>query len=443
MIERREALSAWCTACDTLLHACERCGRWLLPGSGTCPDPQCGSRVLPIRPQHTGRRWDGRGTAVGWGWPVAWDRAHPEFRPPLAEEWPCEEPVHTAFVAHGTLFVWAGTNLLIPDPAVGWVQVNEAGTALSTPPASQDGLIAGAAWQCPLGPAGLPAAGVPFTERAAVAGACAVLAMERRFVQVGLRHRGDIYPLGGGAPLAETAGPSWWAGWSGHETAAELRYARVLATGDLSPAQAVPLPASAAIQPGSKLVVRDNNVYWPGGDGAVWKLDCTSGEARPLFDPTEGFAWVWSREDGPRVIRERRGQVYLMLSAAEDRQAGLGAPVGAGPLRGIYDHPELLLVAADRLIAFNPRTGERLCEALRPPGRWVDGALATAPDGEPRFLALTVEGGFATLTAVRMSSGAQDLIWRQADVEPRALLPVENELYVAHTRGVVRLRRAG
>lgn len=433
----------WCEACEALLYACEQCGRWLLPGSPVCPDPQCASRSLPVLPQHTGRRWDARGIAVGWTWPPTWDRAHPEFHAPVAEEWPCEEPLHTAFVAHGSLFVWAGNSLLSPDPVLGWIRVDEAGRPLTAPPAGGAGAIAGAAWQCPLGSAGTPAAGVPFIERAAVAGACAVLAMERCYVQVGLRHRGDTYALGGGSPLAHVAGPAWWAGWS-HAAqgsrAPQLRIARVQPTADLSHPRVISLPPEAVLAESGRMALRDDTVYWPTAGGAVWRLHCGSGEARAVTDPEDGFLWTWAPEGGYRLVRERRGQVYLTLTGPEEGHAAPGAPVGAGPLRGVFDHPELVVVAADRLIAFHPRTGERLCEALRPPGRWVDGVLATAPDGEPRFLALTVEGGFATLTAVRMSSGAQDLLWRQIDVEPRALLPVGNDLYIAHTRGVVRLR---
>ncbi len=439
MTDETTTQQPWCEACEALLYACERCGRWLLPGIRLCPDPQCASRALPVLPQHTGRRWDARGTAVVWSWPPIWDRAHPEYRAPVAEEWPCEEPLHTAFVAHGLLFAWAGNSLLSPDPVLGWVRVDEAGRPLAAPAGD-----AGAAWQCPLGSTGVPAAGVPFIERATVAGACAVLAMERCFVQVGLRHRGDTYALEGGLPLAQVAGPAWWAGWSrgtSGEGSPELRIARVQATGDLSPPQPVALPAEAALAQGGRMALRDDMLYWPAATGAVWRLRCATGEADVVAAPEDGFLWTWAFERGARLVRERRGQVYLTLAIPEEGAAGPGAPVGAGPLRGVFDHSQLVVVAADRLIAFHPRSGERLCEALRPPGRWVDGALASAPDGEPRFLALTVEGGFATLTAVRMSSGAQDLLWRQIDLEPRALLPVGNDLYIAHTRGVIRLRQ--
>src|SRR5579871_3995164 len=106
------ATSPWCENRGALLAACERCGRWLLPDARRCPDPACESRVLPTAPQHTGRRWDGRGGTAGWIWPARWEAIHPQFRPPLVDRWASPDPLVAAFAAHDRLYVWAGVNLL-------------------------------------------------------------------------------------------------------------------------------------------------------------------------------------------------------------------------------------------------------------------------------------------------------------------------------------------
>ena len=67
------------------------------------------------------------------------------------------------------------------------------------------------------------------------------------------------------------------------------------------------------------------------------------------------------------------------------------------------------------------------------------GFVAAGPDGEARLLALTREGGFAALTAVTLSSGAQTGLWREAETEPLTLLPVGSSVFLVHRNGVVRL----
>jgi hypothetical protein len=109
----------------------------------------------------------------------------------------------------------------------------------------------------------------------------------------------------------------------------------------------------------------------------------------------------------------------------------------------VFAGPEHVIVVGERVTVFDARTGERLHDAVRPRGQWIDGALATSPDCEPRLLALTIEGGAASLSALRMSSGVQELVWQEAGVEPRAILPVGGELYVIHSRGVVALCQHG
>lgn len=418
-------VSSWCPACDTLLDACESCGRWLLPGTAGCPDPQCGSRVLPFLPQHTGRRWDGRGSAVGWTWPARWERSHPEYRAPVTQAWAASEPVHAAFAAHGRLFLWHGTNLISLDETA-WT----------------DHAAPAAGWRCPLGPAGRPLPGTQFSERIALAGSAAVLALERRYVQADLRQSGGTVPLEGGAPLAQVGGPGWWTAWSVEGAGPAMRLSRTNGAGHALDPRPVSVPPEAALAPGGRLVFRDGAACWPGRDGGVWRLDCASRQAARVLDRVEGLLAVWMEPDGPRSVRESLGQVSVGLSAPGGGRAAFNAPAGAGPLRGVYASRDHVLVVGERVVALDARTGERLHEALRPAGQWIDGALAPAADGEPRLLALTLENGLASLTALRMSSGTQDVLWRQPGAEPRDLLPVGAYLYVVHSRGVVRLSEA-
>ncbi|MBM3460415.1 MAG: hypothetical protein FJX77_17985 [Armatimonadetes bacterium] len=416
--------SPWCEGCESLVEACELCGRWLPPGSGPCPDPQCGGRVLPLLPQYTGRRWDGRGSAVAWEWPLIWERQNPEFRAPAVERYPCEEPLHAAFAAHGRLYLWLGSTLL--SPGEDWARP---GTA---------------EWRSSLGPGGATGSLLPFAERAAVAGSRVVLAREGRFVCTDLRHPGDSAALPGGAPLAQAGGPGWWVGWSREAGGPVLRVARVGDAGEFLDPRPLKAPPEAAPAPGSRLVLRDGQAHWAGRDGAIWSLECAREEVRRRIEPTarpaEAQVRLWAEPDGPRLAREIAGQIALTLIRAPDSPGALTVPAGRGPLTGVFASAAHVLVLGERAALFHARTGERLDEAARPPGRWIDGALVRDGAGEPRLLLLTVEEGIARVSSYRIASGAQTVVWQGAGEEPLALLPVAETLYVVLRTEVLRLR---
>lgn len=416
-----------------MLNACERCGRWLLPDTLACPDPHCAARVLPLLAQHTGRRRDARGSGVGWTWPVRWDRAHPEHGPPVAENLAAAETLHAAFVAHGRLYLWEGTNLLSPDEDTAWNAAAERGIA----------------WRCPLGPAGVPAERLAPAERVAVAGARAVLALQRGYLALDLRQSSDSVSLGSGTPLAQAGGPGWWIAWLGSPAGAgepsgrsTLRLAGIGEMGDVLEPERIEVPPEGALASRGRIALRDGRAYWPGLDGGIWRLDCVSRGVERVVEGGEGVPVIWAEPNGPRAARETRSRITVGLTPPAEGRFAVNAPAGMPPLRGVFALPGHVVVLGDRLAAFDTQTGDRFPEAMAPPGTWIDGALVPAEDGEPRFLALTQEGRFSVLSALRMSSGAHESVWREPDLEPRALLPVGTDLYIAHSRGIVRLREA-
>jgi hypothetical protein len=443
--ERRRLLTIvattapWCENRGALLVACERCGRWLLPDTRRCPDPACEARVLPVAPQYTGRRWDGRGGTAGWTWPARWEAIHPQYSPPQVDRWASPDPLLAAFVAHDRLYVWAGANLL--------ALTGDSGVASSFGTADS---ASGAVWRAALGVTARAASHLSLAERVAVVGAGAVLATERSFLLTGLYSRSDTERLEAGTPLAQVGGPNWWAGWGVVNSTPTLHYAGVGQNWDMLLPTPVETPADAALAANGRLVLRDDLVYWPGQDGGVWQLDCLTGTVVRAVAPQEGLREVWAEPDGPRTVREVQGRLLVGISAPHDARMPQEVPSGAGPLRGIFATRDHVVVVGDRILAYDARTGERLYEVNRPPGRWIAGTLAngTGNEGEGtsplqlRLLALTVDGGMARLSALKVSNGIEDLLLTEPNVEPLALLPIGTNLYIAHSRGLIRLKEA-
>jgi hypothetical protein len=199
-------------------------------------------------------------------------------------------------------------------------------------------------------------------------------------------------------------------------------------------------PEGALPAPRARMVFSGGKAYWPGRDGAVWELDPARGHVIPAMEPTAGVVDVSAAPDGPRAVRENQGQIVVTLTSPRGGNTPLTVSAGISPFRGAHTAGVWSVVVGERITTFDARTGERLHEAIRPPGRWIDAALVSGEDAEPRLLVLTRENGFATLMVVRLASGAHDLLWREDGIDPRSLMPVEGAVYVAHTRGLVRFR---
>lgn len=410
---------AWCAGCGSLLFACSRCGRWLAPGPDRCPDPACAALVAPALPQHTGRRWDARGSTVGWRFPAAWDPSNPAARRPVERELPSADRLHAAWAAHGRLYRWEGS-------------------AVSC--ATLEGDVS---WRSPLGPGGAPASGIAFPDRVAVVGALAVLALEQRFVVMDLSMRGEITALPGGSPLAHVAGPGGWLGWSRQGGKPTLYAAGVPPSFELLDPKPVEAPPESAPPPRSRMAMWNDRVFWPGGDGMVWEWSRSAGTVRRVSpdsraDP-RGRVLVWADRGGARWARESAGEITLSISAPEGELPTLNLAVGRGPLAAIGVVDELCAVVGGEIHLFNSRTGERLETAARPAGRWIDSLLAPGAAAEPRYLALSGEGELASLYALRLASGAVDVLWRRSGVEPLGLLTVGHRLWIAHSAGLTAL----
>jgi hypothetical protein len=381
--------------------------------------------VLSPFPLQTGRRWDGS-ILPDWNWPVIWEREHPEHTPPRVDWWTSQSEVQAAFVAHGRCFVWEAGTLVSPDEANGWRLRDDAGGP---------GAVS---WRSPLAAPLAVAAKVPLDERVAVLGGRAILATANGYAQADLRHAGDSNLLWEALPLAQVSGPTGWAAWGSEQGVTALRIASVPVGGAPVQAEVMSLPPGATLARRGRLVQRDGWVYWPGQDGAVWALELKTHAVQPVWNAVDGLLDLWVGADGPRVVRESLGQIAVALTGPRAGGANLTVPAGAGPLRGVCGLDPLLVVVGDRVLTFDARTGDRLHEALRPPGIWIGAALVRTPDQEPRLLTLTRDNGFATLTVTRLSSGVHDLLWREATLDPKTLLPVADKLYLVHSRGLLR-----
>jgi len=140
------------------------------------------------------------------------------------------------------------------------------------------------------------------------------------------------------------------------------------------------------------------------------------------------------------MVREAQGRLSVGLGAPQSGFFPVEAPAGLGPLRGISADSETVVVIGERPMVFRARTGERLHESTRPAGRWITSALAAANDNEPRLMILAQESERGRLTALKLSSGYEELLYIENGIEPLALLPVGDLLLIAHSHGIVRLR---
>jgi len=420
--------SAWCARRNALLFACETCGRWLLPGTRRCPNPECGGRILPTKPQHTGRRWDGRGSAVGWSYREqgTGNREQKETIPnhsitqsPNDLSWNAPETLYAAFVAHGLIFAWSGQNLLALNSEFGTEPVM---------------------WRTALGAATAVQGRMPFVERAAVASAGVVLATDRGWLLAGLAGRSEPVLLGACEPLAQAANPDFWVGWGVENGVSTLR------TSALAPAWDRLIPQQRAVPEGGNLVgrgrivMRDSRAYWHGQDGGIWQWEGETNTVTRVVAPIEGIRDIWAAGDGVRMVREAQGRLSVGLGAPQSGFFPVEAPAGLGPLRGISADSETVVVIGERPMVFRARTGERLHESTRPAGRWITSALAAANDNEPRLMILAQESERGRLTALKLSSGYEELLYIENGIEPLALLPVGDLLLIAHSHGIVRLR---
>ena len=139
------------------------------------------------------------------------------------------------------------------------------------------------------------------------------------------------------------------------------------------------------------------------------------------------------------MIREAGGRLSVGLGAPQAGFFPVEAPAGLGPLRGIGADGETVVVIGERPVVFRARTGERLHEASRPAGRWISSALVPASDNEPRLLILAQEVERGRLTALKLSSGYEELLYLENGIEPLALLPVGDLLLIVHRNGIARL----
>jgi hypothetical protein len=427
--------SPWCDSRGELLAACGRCGRWLTADTQECPDPECRGRVGLTWPASTGRAADGTGRAEAWRWPAGWDRRNPHYNAPRQADWNSETAVHAAFVTQGRLYVWAETALLAPEGAAGGPLAERVSGRISKMP-----------WRCWLKLDGQPGPLVPVSQRVALVGGGAVLAAKNDFLLVGLHpHRiDDVFVLNLGSPLAQAASEGGWVGWSRQSGRPALWFAATPATWRQLDCRQVPdVPPGSVPRENTSMALRDGRACWIGEDGALWQLDCRSGDLNSLTDPVLGAQRLWWEQNGLHTVRLTGNGLLVGLDGVDRARAVREAPGGAGPFRDLFAAPTLLAVVGETVTTLDPRTGYAI-GGSKYSGQWVAGALveaqADAADQEPRLLMLTYDMGSGNLSALSPSSGGEEPIWQGQGVRPLNLIIAGESLYVVHERGVIRIQ---
>jgi hypothetical protein len=294
-------------------------------------------------------------------------------------------------------------------------------------------------WRTALGAATVVQGRLPFVERAAVAGAGVVLATDRGWLLAGLAGRSEPILLQACDPLAQAATPDFWVGWGIENGVFTLRASALAPAWDRLIPQPIAVPEGGNLVQRGRIVMRDSRAYWHGQDGGIWQWEGETNTVSRVVAPIEGIRDIWAASDGVRMVREAQGRLSVGLGAPQSGFFPVEAPAGLGPLRGISADAETVVVIGERPIVFRARTGERLHESTRPAGRWIASALVPAGDNEPRLLIVAQESERGRLTALKLSSGYEELLYIENSIEPLALLPVGNLLLIAHSRGIVRL----
>ena len=425
--------SPWCENRGEALSACIRCGRWFPADCRQCPDPGCRGSVGFTWPVVTGASMTAAGVASPWVWPASWDRNNPSYSPPRMDAWSSDAPVHCAFAAHGRLYVWAETSIVIPAGPTGG-------------PLSAPGETQGAAWRCWLGLDGRPDPQVPSASRVSIVGGGAIFATVTGYLAAGLApgRSDDFIPLEIGSPLLQAAADGWWVGWSRQSGRASLWTGpipaswRGLACGEIDD-----VPAEAAPRKGSPLSLQSGLATWIGEDSAIWQLDCRCRDLHRLTEPFLDAQAVFGDRNGLYTVRDGSDGLWIGPVGGKDAGAMRVMSGGDGPLRDLFGSGEMLAVVGQAVTAVDTRTGETT-RGGRYTGRWIAGALTEAQSGaadpEPRLLMLTEEAGLANLVALRLASGVPEPIWSAPKIRPLGLIPAGEDLYVVLETGIVRLQ---
>lgn len=460
-------MSPWCASCNALLDACSACGRWLLPGTTICPNPDCAAPVLPTHPTHTGRRGDGCGTPSRRLYPYSVPTVHSlnhRTLAPIPHNWqaPAGSVLHAAAVAHGFFYIWIGSG--IRRIYLG-----------SLPPDDGEEL-----WSLGAGIGGQAVLEVPFHDRIAVVGEGVMLARRSGFAWLRVRPNETAKTIIPGTTPLTQASARGWAGWArrtadGPDALPELWLVWLQPdTGQPDPRLATLPNSGATLSPRGNIVMRDGNAWWLGTDGGMWCADIETGEVTPaspsgLLKPDDRIAaslvWV-DQHQRPGFVAEVSDGASLVAWVAPWRTNEISrspAPAGAGPLRSVHVAGDWLVVVGDQITLLNAAdTSRRDVQddgALRlPPGRWVAGCLTVVerqeaggrPRQYPQLIVLTYDahipgGGQATmsLVAIDVHTGTVNSIVADilADLSttPVGLLAAADTLYIAHTDGIVGL----
>jgi hypothetical protein len=424
------AASTWCPVKGELLTTCVRCGRWFPSGIARCPDPGCGGAVDSLFPGSTGRASDGSGGTRNWQWPAIWDRHNPDYAPPIYGGWQSTTPVHTAFAAHGQLYMWTADALLSPG---------------STSQA-QDGKEA---WRCWLGFGSEPEPTLTPPALATLLGGAAILATAGGFVAAGLftGKSSEALKLTAGRPIAHASSSIAWFGWaldSGNN--ARLYHAGVSpAWRNITASIAADVPAELAPRSGTRMLAFEDTAYWTAENGTPCSYCRTDAKLTLHGENQPGLLPAWCDARGMRTIRSGSDGIRCGLDPLIPGGLHREAAAGYGPVRDVFTAQGLTVIVGDTVVTLDTTTGY-VQGGGRFNGQWIAGAMAPAengaPDQEPRLLMLTKDGEEASLIALRASSGGEEFVWRARGQRPLSLLSAGSLLYIVLERGIISIAAA-
>ena len=403
-----------CDECQSVLYACDECGRWHMPGTGLCQNPRCPGKVMPVVPLHTGKRWDRQGTAPEWICPLTFDRQTGNITGSLitAEQWSFAS-VYAAAVANGALFVWAGDNIYCVDT--------------NYRPVDADGN-----WT--LG-TGLVPARMPVEERISVVGEHVCLACQDGFFWCCSEELPEL--ITPGKPITQVAGPMGWAGWINKDDL------KCLFVATIPNATANPAVTQISLEQNAELnsahvAMSYDALYWHGQDGWIWRCELVSRKVSRVQHFEYRVLALWTQAERVGCIAEHHGNLIVVPDILQ--HASIVA--AQGTFHDIYVSDNKFAIICDRSLAvvdavmhINPLPPIPLN------GQHIAGLVAKLTgDGRELLFQLYREQSQTSLVALSLVSGAPILVWRSNNIQAQTIIPTRDRLYIIHDCGVIALK---
>jgi len=405
-----------CANHNIYLYACEKCGRWYLPGVRQCEDPSCKGSVRSPSPSLSGRRWDGRGRTLSFDLPASWLGSTPALN---EREWKFPG-LHATLYAHDRIYAWHQGSLSYQN------LLNDTPSKLYP----------------------LPGNVIPHgKDLLCLFGGAVILAGSSEFLAVDLGLNNDL-KLYECEPLAQAANFWWWVAWGEKDGKRVLLLAAVTGQWDIPDLQEVEAPEDAEITPGGRIVMNDHSAYWIGKDNAIWRLSLEGGiveqAAKPLAVGKRRD--IWADKEVPGSLCDNRGVLEFILEPSQKQPYGKTVQTGIYVNCNDFFLDEEYLWIIGRKIGRYPQGDGFVPNAhMDPPvGIWVSGCIAEnrGKVGGKKLVTLIKDTNITRISVVDISAGTAPILWQTDNIEPKGLFAVNNCLYMYHQNGLIELREA-